>query len=728
MRAIVFFALLIAHSSFAATIYVNQSAAGSNDGTTWANAYTDLNAAITASSFGDQLWVAAGTYKPTTTTNRNIAFALKSGVAIYGGFAGTETLLNQRDFTINVSRLSGDIGVSGVATDNTHHVVTAVNVNNLTRLDGFEITAGYCTSASTLISVGAGIFVEDASPTVSNCKIYNNYSASVGGGISFRGTGIFTLSNSEVSYNSANSGAGLYMLADNSATIFNVINCNISNNSSVSDGGAVYYHEGTLNIDRCILSGNLAGDTGGAIHALSNSIVLNVYNSLIVGNKSSTNAAIITSTVSVSTSNIVNTVIADNNNTTSGSFNTVALLNEDVIVKNCIIWGNGSATSLSALAMGNQSVVTNSIIEGGFTYGTNIITTNPGFVSPGSTLLAPFDAAGYDYHLLATSLGIDNGDNAAIFPLYQTDLDNNPRTFGGTVDIGAYEVNYCSLTANITPASTPSICPGASVSLTASGGTNYLWSGGQTTATVTANSATTYTVTVTDGSGCRGTASQVVAALSSGVTIGGTLGFCAGDSTTLTASGNNTSYAWSNGPTVAANTVTTAGSYTVTATSNDGCTATASATVVVNALPIPTIVKSGGDYSISTTYPTIEWFLDGTSEQTGPNLYTPSGAGTVTVEVTDANGCSGTASIVFTAIDAVELDVVNLYPNPVSNMLYVSTGSAQSTIVTLMDISGKVLHQQTTENGNSQISMEQLSSGVYLVKVSSNNKTYRVIK
>src|SRR5512143_979561 len=134
---------MAASETGATTIYVRAAAAGANDGTSWANAYTDLQTALAAAVASDEIWVAAGAYKPTATTDRTISFALKNGVGIYGGFAGGETLRGQRNPEVNVTILSGDIGTPGSAADNSYHVVTTdASVTSSAVLDGFTITAG----------------------------------------------------------------------------------------------------------------------------------------------------------------------------------------------------------------------------------------------------------------------------------------------------------------------------------------------------------------------------------------------------------------------------------------------------------------------------------------------------------------------------------------------------------------------------------------------------------
>ena len=79
--------------------YVDADATGDNNGMSWADAFLDLQTALAAATSGDEFWVAESTYLPTTTTDREATIQLISGVAIYGGFDGTETTRDERDWT-----------------------------------------------------------------------------------------------------------------------------------------------------------------------------------------------------------------------------------------------------------------------------------------------------------------------------------------------------------------------------------------------------------------------------------------------------------------------------------------------------------------------------------------------------------------------------------------------------------------------------------------------------
>ncbi len=135
---------------------------GSGDCLSWVNA-CELQTALGVAVSGDEIWVAAGTYKPTSGTDRTISFVLKNGVAIYGGFAGTETTLGGRDPAANPTILSGDLNGDDNANvqsdeptraDNSYHVVSSSGMTSTAILDGFTITAGNANGTNPFEEVG----------------------------------------------------------------------------------------------------------------------------------------------------------------------------------------------------------------------------------------------------------------------------------------------------------------------------------------------------------------------------------------------------------------------------------------------------------------------------------------------------------------------------------------------------------------------------------------------
>ena len=146
-------------------------------GASWASPCS-LQHALAIAVSGDELWVKQGTYKPTTGTDRSVSFILKSGVALYGGFAGTETLRKQRNWSTNITTLSGDIGTLGHDSDNSYHVVATSNVNYLAILDGFTITGGYA-NGGFLNNNGGGIYNWIGYASIYNTTVIDNYAAGV---------------------------------------------------------------------------------------------------------------------------------------------------------------------------------------------------------------------------------------------------------------------------------------------------------------------------------------------------------------------------------------------------------------------------------------------------------------------------------------------------------------------------------------------------------------------
>ncbi len=130
-------------SSAQATWYVKAGASPSTaDGASWSTAIPLLQDALEAALPGDVIWIAQGTYKPTTSNDRTASFLLKNGVQLYGGFTGTETLLQERNWQAHPTVLSGDIGAPGAMEDNTYCILYATQTDLSTRIDGLIFEDG----------------------------------------------------------------------------------------------------------------------------------------------------------------------------------------------------------------------------------------------------------------------------------------------------------------------------------------------------------------------------------------------------------------------------------------------------------------------------------------------------------------------------------------------------------------------------------------------------------
>lgn len=250
----------------AAVTYVDADATGTGTGTSWADAYDDLQDALAVVANGSQVWIAEGTYKPSSTGDRNASFVVPSGVELYGGFVGTETQLDQRDPETYETILSGDIGIIDDKTDNSLHVVTTSGTNTNTLLDGLIIRDGYGDGAFPN-SHGAGVFNQAGSPTVRNCSFIGNDGES-GGGI-YNGSGgnphivdCFFLLNT-----STTRGGAIY----NSSSTAAIENCVFSENSAAFSGGAVADFFATSTMTGCRFLDNAAQFNGGAVYGTASS-------------------------------------------------------------------------------------------------------------------------------------------------------------------------------------------------------------------------------------------------------------------------------------------------------------------------------------------------------------------------------------------------------------------------------------------------------------------------
>ncbi|HEB54003.1 MAG TPA: right-handed parallel beta-helix repeat-containing protein [bacterium] len=314
--------------------FVDHAATGANDGSSWADAYTDLQAALLATNAGE-IWVAAGTYRPGVAGDRAATFQLKSGVALYGGFAGGETMLQQRDVATNVTTLSGDIDQNDTygsgpnwwqfqwtgSLGNSWHVVTGTGVDASAVLDGFHILAGRgdgpnghpggagllvnggsptlrnCTWQYNAVGFGSSAWLIDCNSTFENCVIKDGYTCNCGIGGWVSGilcTGVCNLSFTDcefrnhyyVSSQSQGRGAALRLEWDCTTTL---LRCRFEGNQTgnfypIGGGtamGAAVSNHGTLVADQCIFIDNFAHAGAG----MSSTGPLTLTNSLFARNR-----------------------------------------------------------------------------------------------------------------------------------------------------------------------------------------------------------------------------------------------------------------------------------------------------------------------------------------------------------------------------------------------------------------------------------------------------------
>lgn len=433
----IFCSVINAHAT---RYYVNAAATGSGIGTSWANAFTSLQTALSAAIFGDEIWVAAGQYYPTTSSTRTSSFVLKDGVDVYGGFSGDEATMEQRDVADNPTTLNGDIGEVGEISDNSHNVIRCSNLTTTVALDGFRIING-----NSGASYGGGAIRVSNSLNgvllIKNCYFFSNRAVNYGGAIYMTNSNV-TVRDSEFrgSYAGTKGGA-IYILNNGDRSTLEVTGCNFIGNSAVSAAVLANVDTSTLiTIDRCLITNNTSPDS---IIDIDHFITAKIYNTAIIGNS-----------VNGFSSNILMVSHYANNNeddfemvncTVSHNYNRyVNTITQEIIdlykskykVKNCIVYGN---TAYQGRQLQLNRAVSNSLVQGGYSNNSGNIDGDPMFIAPNSTGTTNFDASQFNYQLAEGSPSVNAGNNAFVSELYPYDLNGSNRIAVNTVDQGAYE-------------------------------------------------------------------------------------------------------------------------------------------------------------------------------------------------------------------------------------------------------------------------------------------------
>lgn len=487
-KVVITLAVLFSTTCSGAVIYVDDDAIGNNDGSSWIDAFVYLQDALAIAQAGDEIWVAEGMYEPdqgggNVLGDREATFQLISGVGLYGGFAGNESSLDERDWEAHQSVLSGDLNGDDVErtspgellndprrSDNSYHVIKALNVDDMTMLNGFSVVGGNA-NGSEPDDDGGGMYKDTDEMAVVNCTFTRNSAGDRGGAIcnyesrslisdcifggnfAWNGGGMFnrgsyanarmTVSNSIFSGNKAEHGGAMWdstfcttsikdsIFAGNSAireggavyqaylTYPTYTNCIFANNTAGVDGGALLVYHSAATFTNCIFSRNIAGRKGGVMN-------IGIYTYAWITNCTFANNYAPQGT----------TLICD---WSARSPNVLRL-------SNCILSNGGDEIINND---GSTIEVTYSNVQGGYT-GDGNIDADPMFVGligweyPEPVFIngrwvpqEPFPI--FDYHLTHGSPCIDTGDPEYVTEPGETDLDGNPRIVNGRIDMGVYE-------------------------------------------------------------------------------------------------------------------------------------------------------------------------------------------------------------------------------------------------------------------------------------------------
>ncbi len=394
------------------------AAPAQQDGQDWTTAYAHLQDALAeaASQQGlvNQIWVAEGVYRPDegigqTTGDRSASFDIPSGVALYGGFGGDEEDLSERDINEHFVSLSGDVGILNDPSDNSYHVVSlqeAEEITRITRLDGFNIHGGNANGTAP-DNQGGGVLLTEGSLALVRCRLSGN-AAELGGAVSVKGQVEF----------------------------FWAISSEFIHNTATSKGGALYLYGPDVDLHNIVMAWNISGDQGGAIYGEGAGIDLR--NSTIVENK-----AVGTTTPGGAGVYVAGTLIA---------YNSVLWNNRDE--------GGSAATSQIAIVNPVNAFVEYCCINGGWA-GPGNTANSPQFPNSRSSIAPANDSSSLiDGGLVSwipddiTDLDSD-GDDTEALPF---DVHGQPRTSENAVDIGAVALGGSTVNLNYKTCETK-VCP-----------------------------------------------------------------------------------------------------------------------------------------------------------------------------------------------------------------------------------------------------------------------------
>lgn len=437
----------------------DRSGQGSQDGTSWATAFADLQDALASAVDGDEIWIAEGVYYPdeaeagiasATDGSSSERFALISGVGIYGGFDGSETTRDERDWSAHRAVLSGDIGQDDSNTD-AHGVLLSDAMANVNGTNSNVVVIGTSDTSGMLdgvtITATNGFSAVSGGGTYRRCTIQGNYGSDAGA--VYQEGEVFSLIESDI-LNNQGGVVGAISAFGNDALI--IASCRIQGNEAFNDNssscGAIRFGNGNGELTNCLISGNRGYTTGGLLIRIHGELTVN--NSTIAGNYSRSNSADI------------------------GVAGGLGAADASTIkLNNTLVWGNeaaGGADNISGIYTADLSLIEGkTIVAGDSNLDGNSASNDPLFYSLVSA--ASGVSASGDYRVPGHSPVVDAGD-AIENPGDPGDLDEDgntseilPEDLVGThreineTDIGAYEYDgptvANAITANVEVEMTP---------------------------------------------------------------------------------------------------------------------------------------------------------------------------------------------------------------------------------------------------------------------------------
>jgi parallel beta-helix repeat protein len=446
--------------AYSAIICVKPDGNDANSGATWALAKQTVQAAVNAANQGDEIWVAAGTY-PEHIKNKTVGPSgseVAVDTALYGGFAGTETARDQRNWQTNLTILDG--GSATEPTVNGSVIIIDSSATQDTRIDGFIITRGHGIAAG-------GVFIGGSGPVIANNTITQNFS-NVGGGILISNYKIIppqvhpVITNNTIAYNYAiEAGGGIVVVGSERLVSYNKVSPvisrnNISRNVSALHGGGIgiYGHAAPQITNNYIFANTAAYDevtfmgNGGGIYATSRDVddaplQFTVCAPVIVSNVIAANGANFGGGIHLWDTDVehggipvvTNNTVFGNNGTGISWMTTNPIIQNNLVASNSRGLEQGDAQS-APQALRNNCVYGNELWEENTNY--NGLADQTGI---NGNISADPKVANHkigNFRLQTGSPCIDAGYSAAIGTGW-TDFDGQARIIGSAVDIGADE-------------------------------------------------------------------------------------------------------------------------------------------------------------------------------------------------------------------------------------------------------------------------------------------------